>query len=205
MRVRKFNASARPGFGAARLAASLLSLALCLTAAAPSRAQTAEADAPDSPIVVVSLDKIRAESLAAKSIEQQTAKIRDELRNRFEERRQALAAEEKALVALRATMEPDAFEARAARFEQQVRELKKDRRDQSLALRHSLRIANEQMDRVLQPILAELMAERRAVIMIDNRDVVIGAVSLDVTQAAINRLDAKLPRLEVQWPMEQKE
>lgn len=194
----------------ALLASPCLTQVLPGPATAPAQAQQGEADAARSAaaggeILVVSLEKIRNQSKASKSLAAQSAAIREQLNRDFREQQRALAAEEKALVALRSTLEPDAFEARAARFEQQVRALKKMRRDQSLALRQALRQANEKVDRVLQPILAALMAERKAVIMIDNRDVVISATSLDVTQNAINRLDAALPSLEVQWPIEQNE
>ena len=186
-----------------------VALLVALSVALPGQALLAQgveagADTP-SDILVVNLTKVRSESLVAKSIERQSAKIGQDLQKGFEERRRALAAEEKALVALRASLDPDAFEARAARFERQVRELKKDRRDQFVALRRTLRNASEKLDQTLRPILAELMAERKASIMIDDRDVVISAVALDVTQIAIKRLDAALPSLEVQWPVENRE
>ena len=200
MRVEKTNAF-KAWLRAATLALAAAAFSLPVGDAAFAQAAD-EASQGGSEILVVNLDKIRAQSQAAKSIEEQTNEIQEKLRSGFEERRKVLAAEEKALVALRGSMDPDAFEARAARFEQQVRALKKDRRDQSLALRRSLRSAGEQMDRVLKPILAEVMTERRAVVMIDKRDVVISAVALDVTEVVIKRLDEKLPRLEVQWPLE---
>ena len=186
-----------------------LALCLALTAAgdalgqASSSQREASSGVP-SGVLVVNLTKIRSESQVAKSIQRQSAKIGQELQEGFETRRRALAAEEKALVALRATLDPDAFEARAARFERQVRALKKERRDQFIALRSALRSASETLDKTLRPILGELMAERGATLMIDNRDVVISAVALDVTQIAIKRLDAALPSLEVHWPVDQK-
>ena len=171
-------------------------------------AQTSSENPGDSAadaVLVVNLERIRAQSKAAQSIEQQAERIRIELQQQFDERQMALAAEEKALVALRKTLEAEAFEARAARFEQQVRLLKRERRDQSQALRQVLRRASDRMDLALQPILASIMAERQAVIMIDDRNVVLSAKALDVTQTAINRLDATLPSLEVQWPSDVKE
>ncbi|MEM9726130.1 MAG: OmpH family outer membrane protein, partial [Pseudomonadota bacterium] len=154
-----------------------------------------------SDVLVVNMERIRRNAAAARSLESQADGIRAALRREFERRRDALSEEEKALAALQKSLEPDAFEARAARFEQQVRVLKLDRRRQGQALQLALRTASEQMDLALQPILAEIMAEREATIMIDNRNVVLSATALDVTQIAINRLDEALPTLEVQWPL----
>lgn len=167
---------------------------------APASAAAGEEDAKLNPILVVDLDWIRRQSAAARSIEAQAEKIRADLQESFEPRQRALAAEEKALVVLRKSLDANAFEARAARFEKQVRLLRRERRVQAQALRGAISEAREQLERAMQPIFADLMAEREAAIMIDNRSVVISVKALDVTQTAMKRLDAILPSLEVQWP-----
>ena len=158
----------------------------------------------ESAILVVSMDQIRSRSLAAQSIERQAADFRQRLREELDSRREALRAEEKALVSLRDTLDREAFEFRAAEFERQVRQLKEERRRRANQLQAALRRATDALDTALRPILAQIMAERGAAVLIDNRNVVLSATALDVTQVAIKRLDASMPSLEVQFsPIEQ--
>lgn len=161
-------------------------------------AQTVEPPDPSAAaILVVSLERIREQAQASRSIQAQAAEERRQIQDEIGAKQRALEAEERALVALRDTMEPDAFEARAARFEGQVRALKQKRRDRAEALRRALGAATDRLDAALRPILAEIMAERGALVMLENRTVVLSATALDVTAIAIKRLDAALPTLEV--------
>lgn len=190
---------------AARVAIGVILAALAGPALAQSAAEDAapeESRANLGLVLIVSLERVRAQSEAALSIESQAEAIRQQIQEQLGARQQALAAEEQALVALRRTLESDAFEARAARFEQQVRLLKKDRRDQADALRSALRVASDQMEAALRPILAELMAERGGSVLIDTRNVILSVKTLDITDEVIKRLDETLPSLEVRWPPE---
>lgn len=193
---------------AASLAALLAVSSAAQTPSADPTRPVAAAPSASAQVVVISMETVRSQAQAARSVAAQAAQIRGAIEAELEARQQALSAEEQALVALRQELARDRggeeasaqFEARAARFEREVRLLKRDRRRIATALRDAVRIALKRLDDVLQPILWEIMEEANAVIMIDEREVVANAKSLDVTGLAIKRLDAALPSLEVQWP-----
>jgi outer membrane protein len=58
--------------------------------------------------------------------------------------------------------------------------------------------ARQQVEQALGPILQGIMQERGANLLLDRAAVVLGTVDVDVTRAAIQRLDQKLPSVKVQ-------
>jgi Skp family chaperone for outer membrane proteins len=58
--------------------------------------------------------------------------------------------------------------------------------------------ARQQVEAALGPILQQLMAERHANLLLDRQAIVLGTVNVDITGAAVQRLDQKLPTLKVQ-------
>jgi Skp family chaperone for outer membrane proteins len=58
--------------------------------------------------------------------------------------------------------------------------------------------ARQQVEQALGPILQGIMAERGANLMLDRNSVVLGTVDVDITRAAIQRLDQKMPTLKVE-------
>jgi Skp family chaperone for outer membrane proteins len=58
--------------------------------------------------------------------------------------------------------------------------------------------ARQQVEQALGPILQGIMAERGANLMLDRSSVVLGTVDVDITKAAVQRLDQKMPTLKVE-------
>lgn len=158
-----------------------------------------------TPILVVSREKLLNESRAAKSIQAQADALRDELRESLKARQEALRAEELELTELRETLDSANFDARVAAFTEKVRELKRDTNDAGARLQRAVLAARTELQQAARPVLLALMAERRALVMLEKDDVVISVTALDVTQEAIDRLDASAPNIDVQLPSEQDE
>jgi len=104
-----------------------------------------------------------------------------------------LAAEERSLTDLRATLSPEDFRLRADDFDRRVEIIRTERA--RLAQELNRRYESE-LQRVLQlalPVLQQLMADEGITALLRPEAVILGSAQLDVTDAAIQRLDAVTP------------
>lgn len=104
-----------------------------------------------------------------------------------------LAAEESALVEARPTMTPEAFREAADAFDRRVEEIRaeRDQRGQDLARQSEIEV--QRFFEAVLPVLVRLMNERGLVAILKPDTVIIGAEWLDITELAIERLDAAEP------------
>ncbi len=103
-----------------------------------------------------------------------------------------LAAEEQALTQKRAEMEPAAFRALAEQFDARVQQLREEREAAQNEIRAVLESAQLQFFNVVGPILGAIVRERGAVMIVDQRALVLSAYNIDITNDAIARIDAVL-------------
>lgn len=101
-----------------------------------------------------------------------------------------LAAEESALTEARSTLTPEEFRTRADVFDTRVEQIREERAQASQALtRHSETEAQRFFDTAL-PILVEMMNDQGVLGLLKPDAVILGSDWLDITDAAIARLDA---------------
>ena len=103
-----------------------------------------------------------------------------------------LIAEERALTDQRPTLSVEEFRALADAFDEKVQRLRaeqdaKTREIQSLRDREQQQFLNR-----VAPILSELVQERGALVVMDRRTVFISSARIDITDAAIARIDETL-------------
>lgn len=104
----------------------------------------------------------------------------------------ALETEERELTARRADMTPEAFRPLAEAFDEKVKGI---RQAQDTKARALTRQAEDERGRFLQtaaPVLANLMSDLGAAVLIDKSFVVLSLDSIDITNPAIERIDAVL-------------
>lgn len=154
-------------------------------------------DVDPAQILVVDIEAILKRSAAGGAIQSQAEAMRDRFQATFKTREDALLAEERALAELRQELDRETFEARAAAFEAEVRTLRRDRREIGEQVQRVFFGATSELKERLQPILVEIMSERRAGVLLDTREVLLSATALDVTEEAIRRLDAAVSRIEL--------
>lgn len=173
-------------------------IALSLAAAGGVRAQddlnmgTPPTGPVRSPVLTIDPDVLFQESLFGQrvmaQVEAETAAFAAE--NRQIE--QDLTEEEQSLTDRRPTMEVEAFRAAAAAFDEKVQSIRqaRDAKERSLE-----QIEIEGRDRFLtavQPVLGRLMLERGAAVILDRRSVFLGFGAIDVTQEALEAIDAEI-------------
>lgn len=104
----------------------------------------------------------------------------------------ALEAEEKDLTNRRALMPREEFAPLSDAFNEKVEGIRKAQDAKTRALQRKFDADRQRFLEVARPILAEVMAERGALAIIDSRAVFIGFENIDITDAAIVRLDAAM-------------
>lgn len=104
-----------------------------------------------------------------------------------------LTAEESALVEARPTMTPEAFREAADAFDRRVEEIRAERDQRSQELARQSEIAVQRFYEAALPVLVRLMNERGLVAILKPDAMIIGAEWLNITDLAIERLDAVEP------------
>lgn len=102
------------------------------------------------------------------------------------------SAEEDALTQNRATMDPQEFREAAAAFDVRVQKIRAERDAGEEALRQRrVGLRGTFMERI-RPIVGEIMFERGALAVMEGANIFAARSSIDITQEAIARIDAKI-------------
>jgi len=87
------------------------------------------------------------------------------------------------------------FRGRVRDFEKKVFANRDFAQQESAKLQAVLAQASNQLRREIAPILAQLLREREAKLMLDKSQVILSADTLDVTDEVLKRLDAAMPTM----------
>lgn len=180
---------------------ALLPLALaCLTAFAPAplagqdtAGELPLALTPASGVLTIDPERLFLGSrLGRRLTEELEAALRElAAENRSLEAR--LAAEERALTEQRATMSPEDFRPLAEAFDRKVEEFRRTQDAKSRALNRRREEDRQRFLEAALPVLAQLLAESGASVILDRRAVFLSFDDIDITDRAIERLDAATP------------
>ncbi|MEH6775116.1 MAG: OmpH family outer membrane protein [Cereibacter changlensis] len=175
---------------------------MALLAIAPAVAQTAGQTGQAAPavadpgagsqVVTITQERLFQDSRAGQQIQDryETASRALVAENRRIEA--ALEAEERDLTARRAQMPPEAFRPLAEAFDEKVEGIRAAQDAKSRALTRQRDEDRQRMLEAAAPILAQMMAERGAMVLIDKNAVVLSFDGIDITEDAVARLDAVL-------------
>jgi Skp family chaperone for outer membrane proteins len=170
--------------------AQAAALALAFLAGAPAAAQTEPP--PAVPFLTVDQERLFADSLwgrrAVKEIEEASKALQAE--NRKIEA--ALTAEEKALTERRPTLPPEEFRKLADEFDSRVSGIRKAQDDKARSIAEQRDRERQAFFEAALPIMGEVMSERGAVAILDNRAIFLSVKAIDATEAVLARLNDKL-------------
>lgn len=143
----------------------------------------------DSEILTIDQEDLFSTSLWGKrvhaGIEQESqniAKENERLATEFSD-------EEQQLTQLRATLAPDEFRKRADEFDKRVVEVRRQRDSVARELQEQIEAERAGFFRAVLPVLAQVMKERGAVVVLDQRSVFVSAQSIDITEFMVERLN----------------
>lgn len=145
-----------------------------------------------TPVLVVDSEALFSRSAYGLRVKDELAAQRDALASENRQLEDDLRAEEMSLTEKRDGMDPQAFREAADAFDARVQDMRRTQDAKEAALRSALSDAQADFMGQIQPILGALMAERGAGVILDQRAVFVWTTALDVTDAAVARLDAEL-------------
>ncbi|HKK96731.1 MAG TPA: OmpH family outer membrane protein [Marivita sp.] len=102
-----------------------------------------------------------------------------------------LTAEERELTELRDTLDPADFRERANAFDEKVQQLRREQDEKARTLGQRSDEARRALLSAAQPVLSQLMLESGAVAVLDRRAVLLSADTVDITDQAIARVNAR--------------
>ncbi|MBT5295633.1 MAG: OmpH family outer membrane protein [Octadecabacter sp.] len=143
-------------------------------------------------IVTVDVDSLFTQSQFGRRIGQLYTEGREALA--LENRRiaGALRDEELTLAQQRPDMEPDVFLAEAEAFDDKAQGIRRAQDAKERDLEETLTNGRDQFLEAARPILGQLMVDRGAFAILDRRFVLLSLGSIDVTEAALERIDAAM-------------
>jgi Skp family chaperone for outer membrane proteins len=112
-----------------------------------------------------------------------------EAENRSIERE--LISEERELTDMRPTLSVEEFRTLADAFDEKVNRIRSEQDEKARALQGLREEGQKTFFARIGPILYEIVRERNAAVLIDRRNIFLAADTIDITQAAIARIDAR--------------
>ena len=184
------------------VAAFSIGIAVSAAAAAPAQMPppkpAASSGTPAPVILVIDRNAILRASKVGQSIMQQVNGYTQAAEKEFKSTADSLRSQQAQLQQQIAILAPDvkakkikAFEGQQQAFQQKVQMLQAQ-------IQGGVAQARQQVEAALGPILQQLMAERHANLLLDRSAIVLGTVNVDITGAAVQRLDQKMPTVKVQ-------
>lgn len=185
----------RPGHVTSLLRA--VGVAAALFAALPVQAQSSfelgrPAGESYSPILTLDTDRLLNDSAAGRAIDKELADKSAALAAENRRIEAELTEEEKDLSVRRSSLTTEEFRAAAVAFDEKVTTI---RAEQDAKLRELQTQSEEARRRILQaanPVLASLMQDTGAVAIIEKNSVIVALQTIDITDQAIERLDAAM-------------
>jgi Skp family chaperone for outer membrane proteins len=165
-------------------------VALLLASGNPVAAQ--EAELPNAPVLMIDRNRLFAESAFGRAAE---ARFQTESQTLIAENlrlEQALEAEERDLTDQRETLAPDAFQALAQEFDSKTEAIRAAQDAKSRAITAQREADRQRFLQAAVPVLAELMSAAGAVAIFDKEMVILSLRGVDITDEAIERIDAAL-------------
>ena len=181
-----------------RAAAVAGAIVISVALGGPSRAQSAALPAPV--ILIVDLQQILQDAKAAKGVQaiinQEYSSYTKEVAQQEDDLQKARAELERQ----RTVLAPDAFNTRARDLQQRYDELGQVVQGRRQSLQQSLNEAMQQVKNAALTVIADIVKERKANLVIEKQAVVFEAEGMDVTADAVARLDQKLASVPVNLP-----
>ena len=164
------------------------------------RAQVSSELEPVS-LAVVDFRGVLAKSEAARNIRSAVDEKRQELRKYFLEVENSLRDEQKDLSKKRSIMTAEAFEQRARNLKEKAQSAQKLAQTSNQKLKKSFDQAMDKVQKELLRIVAEVAEESGVGVVLFRSAIVIAVKKLDISKEVLQRLNKKLPEVEVRFEM----
>jgi Skp family chaperone for outer membrane proteins len=154
-------------------------------------------EGPTPKIAIVDMQAILRESLAAKAAREQMDTIARKEQAVLAEEEKQLRARDQALQQERALLTPELFTERQRKLQSDVATLQRKSRNLRLTLDQGLRRTLDQIQLILFDELRKLSNELDLNLILSRSQIVIAVDDFDITKSALERLDKRLPSVEL--------
>ena len=167
-----------------RRALSACVVALC--AATPILAQSIQ----PSPVLTLDQDRVYAASAFGKRVQEDLQKQSADLSQENRKIEAALEEEERRLTVEREGMSAEEFQKLAVDFDERVTGIRRAQAAKTESIRRQAEAERVRFFEAAFPVLLELVEETGAVAILNNSAVIFSVRQIDITDAAIERIDA---------------
>jgi len=171
--------------------------AMLFIAAASNASAQDKFSAPAAKIAIVDVQLILRESLAGKAAREQMDGIARKEQAALAEEEKKLRAQDQELQQQRAILTPEVYSQRQRKLQADVGNLQNRSRNLRLTLDQGFRRTIDQIQLVLFDELRKLSTEIDVNLIIPRSQIVIAVDDFDVTKSALERLDKRLPSIEL--------
>jgi len=178
-------------------AAALAALPIMGTISAPT---AVHAQAAQTAILVVDLERISADSAAGKNGQSQLQAKAQTVQARVKTLSDQIGAEYQALDKARASMAQEAFQAKAKDLETRRGNAENEVRGRQQDLAQAADFVRRQILEAVDPIIKAIMRERGAQMVLVQDATMAYVPSVDVTEEVIKRLNVSLPTVSITPP-----
>lgn len=143
-------------------------------------------------ILTVDIERLFAQSRFGQRVSQELRAEQEALSQENRRLAEALRAEELDLADRRPEMDPETFRAEAEAFDEKVVAIRAAQDARERDLEQAVTQSRETFFEATRPVLGQLMLDSGASVILDRRSVLVSLGAIDVTDAAISRIDAAI-------------
>ena len=143
-------------------------------------------------VLIVDIERVYIETLLGRRIEADFSAQAAALQAENDRIASTLIAEETSLTERRPEMTPELFRKEADTFHERAQAVRQSREDAEVALRTAFANARARFEDQIQGVIANIMIERGAVMVMERRSVFLSVRAANITDDVIVRVDAEL-------------
>ncbi|MEJ8560712.1 OmpH family outer membrane protein [Yoonia sp. GPGPB17] len=143
-------------------------------------------------MLIIDSERLFVETLYGQRLASELAEQAAELQAENDRIVESLTLEERSLTIRRPDMELEAFRAEAEAFDRKVQEVRRVRDAKNVELQVASAEARSRFEQQVQGIVANIMLERGAALVMEQRNVILSVRAANITDDAIVRIDAEL-------------
>jgi Skp family chaperone for outer membrane proteins len=148
-------------------------------------------------VAVVDVQRILRDAAASNSIRDAINEARVQFEAEIESEGKALKQEEEQLRRQQSILAPEAFDEKRRDLERRYADLRRRSQEAGSRLARARNEALESLRKEMAVVLTSLMEERGITMTLARKNVLVYDERLNITEAVLKQLDARLPRIEV--------
>lgn len=170
-----------------------------LTTAMLASSLPAFAEESKYPIAVVNIQHVMKDSTAAKSVREQLESKQKSFQSAITKKEEELQKEDQELGKQKSVLSKAAFEEKARAFRAKATDMQKDVQSKKALLDSAFENSLNDIQKVVTEIIAELSKEKGFMVAVPTSQILYADGGLDISTEVLNRLNKKLPKLDVKF------